>query len=128
VDILGVLASHHGQAYHGVPVDAYQAAGLPHPTALLQVLQDRQRFVLGELAAVQGGAFAFGAALLAGAAGEDAALLVGAIAKADTQIVAATLAIVGAVGVLAAEVFQVVHDASSQSRARGNVDEQLEPA
>jgi hypothetical protein len=46
------------------------------------MLQDRQRFVLGELAAVQGGAFTLGEALPAGAAGEDAALLVGAIAKA----------------------------------------------
>jgi hypothetical protein len=77
VDVPGVPDGDQGQAYHRVLVDADQAAGLAYPTTLLEVLQDGEGFVLGELAAVQRGALAFGEALLAGAAGQDAASLPG---------------------------------------------------
>src|SRR4051812_8535803 len=109
VDVLGVLAGHHGQANHGVLVDADQATGLTDPTTLLEVLQDRQGSVVGEFATVQGRALAFREALLASAAGQDAALLVGAVAEADAQIAEAALAVVGTLLVLTAEGFQVVH-------------------
>src|SRR5437588_5548554 len=112
VDILGVFPGDHREAYHRVLVDAHQAAGLPHPATLLEVLQDRQSLVRGELATVQGGPLAFTKAVLAGAAGQDTAVLVGSVAKAHTQMVEAALAVVGALLVLTAEVFQVVHEAS----------------
>ena len=100
-----MLAREDGQAYYGVLVDADQASGLTDATTLLQMLENGERFVLGKFGPVERSAFAFGETLLAGAAGKDTALLVGAIAKAHTQIVAASLAVVGAVGVEAAEVF-----------------------
>jgi hypothetical protein len=92
------------------------------------MLQDREGFLLGKFGAVQQRTFAFRETGLAGATGEDAAFFVGPISKANAQVVAATLAIVGTVGVLAAEVFQVVHDASSRSKVHGKVDEQLQSA
>jgi len=112
VEVLGVLASEYGQPDHGVLVDPDQAAGLADATALLEMLEDGEGFVLGELGAIQRSALAFGEAFLAGATGQDAALLVGPIAEAHPEVVEATAAVVGAVGVLAAEVFQVVHGGS----------------
>jgi hypothetical protein len=92
------------------------------------MLEDGEGFVLGQFGAIQGRTFAFGETFLAGATGQDAALVVGAITEAHTQVVAAAPAVVGTVGVLAADVFQVVHGASSQSREGGKVDEQLPSA
>jgi hypothetical protein len=112
VDLLGVLASDHGQAYHGVLVDTDQAARLPHPAALLEMVEHGQCLVVGQLAAIQSGAFAFAKAELAGAAGQDTAVLVGAVAEADAQIGKTPLTVVRALRVLAAEDFQVVHGAA----------------
>src|SRR3712207_6154672 len=97
VELLGVRAGDHGQAGHGILVDADQAAGLAHPTTLLQVLQDREGLVLGKFAAVQRGAFPFREALLAGPAGQDTAVFVGPVAKANPQVVPAAVAVVGAI-------------------------------
>jgi hypothetical protein len=118
VDILGVLAGDDGQAYHGVLVDTDQAAGLADTATLLQVLQDGEGLVRGELAAVQRGALTLGEAFLAGAAGQDAKCFVGPHAEADAQVVAAALAVVGALGVLAAEGLQVIHGVTNQSPVR----------
>jgi hypothetical protein len=128
VEFLGVLASEDGQADDRVFVDTDQAARLADAAALLQVLQDGDGLVLRKFAMEQRGAFAFGEALLAGATGQDAALLVGTVAEADTEIVAATLAVVLAVGVLATEGFQVVHGSSSLRRAKEKVATQLQSA
>jgi hypothetical protein len=121
VDLLGVLAGDHGQAYHGVLVDTDQAARLPHAAALLEVLEYGQRLVVGQLATLQGAAFAFAEAVLAGAAGQDTAVLVGAVAEADTQIAETPLTVFDAVGVLAAEDFQVVHRGFTLARGVGKV-------
>ena len=121
-------AGEDGQAYHRVLVDPDQATRLADAATLLEMLEDGEGFLLGEFAAVQRGALAFGESLLAGTAGEDAALLVVSIAEADPQVVEAALAVVGAIGVLAAEDFQVVHQAYPWSEARRMVDEPLEPA
>ena len=66
----------------------------------------------------QGCPLAFGEASLASTAGEHACLLATAIAEANAQIVVAALAVVLALGILAAEGFQVVHDAVPLARAR----------
>ena len=121
-------AGEDGQAYHRVLVDPDQATRLADAAALLEMLEDGEGFLLGEFAAVQRGALAFGESLLAGAAGENPAFLVGSIAEADPQVVEAALAVVGAIGVLAAEGFQVVHEVSPRSEPRGKVDGSLKTA
>jgi hypothetical protein len=121
VDLLGVLASDHGQAYHGVLVDTDEAARLPHAATLLEVLEHGQRLVVGQLAAIQGAAFAFAEAVLAGAAGQDTAVLVGAVAEADTQIAETPLTVVNAVRILTAEDFQVVHRGFTLAKGIGKV-------
>src|SRR5262249_8058663 len=63
---------------------------------------------------------------LTGAAGQDTAPLVGAVGEADAGIVTAALAVVLAVGVLAAEGFQVVQSLSSRRRAKEKVTTQLQ--
>ena len=123
-----MLADDQGQSHHRVLVHPDQATGLPHPTTLLQVLEDRERFLFGELAAVQGCALALAEAFLAGPAGQNTAFLVGAIAKADAEVVEAAAAVVGAVRVLAAEGFQVVQGGPWRSQAREKVAKQLESA
>jgi hypothetical protein len=127
VEFLSVLAGEDGQADDGIFVDANQAARLADATTLLQVLENGDGFVLREFAVEQGRALAFGEALLAGAAGQDAAL-VGTVAEADAEVVAAALAVVFAVGVLAAEGFQVVHGSSRLRRAKEKVATQLQSA
>jgi hypothetical protein len=106
--MLGVLAGNDSPADDGILVDADQAAGLAHPTVFLQMVQHGHGFVVGQLAAVQRRALAFGETLLAGPASEHPAFLAGAVAKADAQVIEPPAAIVGAGGVLAAEAFQVV--------------------
>jgi hypothetical protein len=128
VEFFGMSAGDDRQTHDGVFVNPDETAGLAHAAALLQMLQDREGFLLGKFGAVQRRAFAFRETGLAGATGEDTAFFIGPISKANAQVVAATLAIVGTVGVLAAEVFQVVHDVSSRSEVHGKVDEQLQSA
>jgi len=123
-----MLAGQNGQAQYRVLIHPDQAAGLPHAATLLQVLQDREGFVLGELGAVQRRALALGEAFLAGAAGQDTALPVGAVAEADAQVAQAALAVVGAPGVLAAEDFQVVHGSFRPSRQAEKVVDSLDSA
>jgi hypothetical protein len=109
VEVLGVLTGLQGQADDRVLVDAGEAAGLADANTFLEMSQDGDGFVIGEAAVEQGGAVAFAEAVLAGAAGQVAALLGGAIAEGDTEVALATLTIVGALRVLAAEVLEVVH-------------------
>jgi len=109
VELVGLLAGHHGQADDRVLVHLDQATGLSHPTTLLQMLQDGNGLVVGQLAAVQGRPFAFREALLAASTSQHAGVFFGSVAEADAEIIQAPAAVIGALGVLAAEVFQVVH-------------------
>src|SRR5260370_340124 len=93
-----MLAGQDGQAYHGVLIHPDQTAGLAHAAARLQMLQDREGFVLGEFGPIQRRALALGEPFLASAAGQHAALLVGAVAEADAQVVQATPAVVATLG------------------------------
>jgi len=104
-----MAAGDHGQADDRVLVHPDQAAGLPDPTVLLEVVEHSNGLVLGEFTAVQGGALAFGEALSAGATSQDPGRPVGPVAEADPQVVQPSAAVVLAPGVLAAEGFQVVH-------------------
>jgi hypothetical protein len=105
VDLLGPLTGDQGQSYYRVFVDPHQSAGLADAATLLQMLEDREGFVVGKLAVVQGRTFTLGEAFLAGAAGEDTAFLVGTITEAHPEIVQATAAVVGALRILAAKGF-----------------------
>jgi hypothetical protein len=109
VEFVGVLTGHHGQADDRILVDPDQAAGLPDSTILLKMVQHRHGLLLGESAAVQGGALAFREALLAGPTSQDPGGFTRAVAEADPQVVQAPTAEVLAFGVLAAEGFQLVH-------------------
>jgi hypothetical protein len=128
VDFQGVLTGDQGQSYHRVLVDPNQATGLADPTAFLQMLEYREGFRVREFTTVQRRAFAFRKAFLTGAAGEHPAFFVRAIAEANAEVVQPATAIVRALGILAAEGFQVVHGGSSRSQAMGKVAKQLESA
>ena len=54
MDLLGLLTGNQGKSYDRVFVDADQATGLADAATLLQMLEDREGFVVGKLAVVQG--------------------------------------------------------------------------
>jgi hypothetical protein len=116
VDLLGVGAGEEGEADHRVFVDAAEAAGLADANALLEVGEDGDGLVLGEAGVEQRGAVAFAEAVLAGATGQTATLLVLAVAEGDAEVAVIAAAKVRAVGVVAAEVLQIVHGASYQKQ------------
>jgi hypothetical protein len=113
VAVAGVAASAEGVADDGIFIDAGQAAGLADAAAVLQVGEDGEGLRLGEAQAKQSGALAFGEAFLAGATGQHAALVF-PIAKAHAQVALAAAAVVGALGILAAEQSQFVHGDTAQ--------------
>jgi hypothetical protein len=112
VGLLGVAAGLEGVADDGIFIGARQAGGLPDTAAVLEVLEDGEGFVVGQACAEQGGALAFGEALLAATAGEHAALVL-AVAEGDAEVALAAQAIVGALGILAAEEVKVFHEGRS---------------
>jgi hypothetical protein len=116
VDELGVAAGLESEADDGVLVDADEAAGLADADALLEVGQDTEGLLLREAAVEQGRACALAEAAPAGAAGEHAASFAGPVAEGDAEVAACAAAVVGAVGVLAAEVLEVVHGAALLKR------------
>jgi hypothetical protein len=87
----------------------YQAAGLVDAAIFQKVVQHGHRLVLGQFAAIEGAALAFAEALLARPASQDTGGFADPIAEADAQVVETAASVVGALGVLAAEGFQVVH-------------------
>ena len=112
-----MFACDGGWSHDRILVDADQPARLQDTTTLLQMMQDRNSLVLGQLAVEQRGSFAFGEAVPAGAADQHPGLL-GAVAEADTQVVATASAVVGAFGVEAAEGFQIVHGVSHPAQGQ----------
>ncbi len=123
------MSREFGQANNRIFVNTHEPSRLANATALLQVTQNRDGLVLEKFCGEERGALAFGEAFLAGAAGQNPQL-VAAIAKADTQVLEAALAIVGAVGVEAAESCEVVHghgpsrkkSGSTRQVTRGNLE------
>jgi len=95
------------------PVDPHQPGGLADAAAVGEVLEDRQDLVVRQLGVEQRGALELREAGLAGAAGQPPVLglIVGAT---DKEGASAAAAVVGAVGILAAEAVAVVrgHEAS----------------
>jgi hypothetical protein len=116
VGLPGVRARPQGVADDGVLIDAGQAGGLADTAAVLEVLKDGQGAVLGQAGAEQGGALALAEALLAGAAGEHAVAAALAVTEGDAQVASATQAVVGTLGVLAAESVKVFHERNRTAR------------
>jgi hypothetical protein len=112
VELSSVLASLEGQAGDGVLVDADQSCGLSDAAAVGEVGEDGKDLVLRESAVEERCGLAFAEAVLAGAAVEESVLLLAAVAHADGEVAVSASAIVGAVGVEAAEAAEVIHGRS----------------
>jgi hypothetical protein len=106
---VGVRAGPPGVADDGVLIGACQAGGLADAAAVLEVLEDGQGALVRQPGAEQGGALALAEALLAGAASEHAVSAL-AVAEGDPEVVPAAQAVVGALGILAAEQVKVFHE------------------
>src|SRR3954452_16432479 len=92
-------------ARHRVLIHLHQATGGPGPAALADVVQDGMGLLVGQAGLLQDGALALGEAGLAGAAVDhpDASSL--AAVASEGEITDTSSAGIGAVGILAAEVF-----------------------
>jgi hypothetical protein len=96
-------------AGHGVLVHADEASGGPGPAALADVIQDVDGLGVGQSGLLQDGALALGEAGLAGAAVDHADAMAFATVAPEGEISVAPEAGVGALGILAAEVFDGMH-------------------
>src|SRR5438309_705198 len=98
----------------GLAIDADEPSGLADAIALGDVMEDRDGLLGRQVGAEERRALALGEAGLAGAAAEHAAGLLGAVAMGDGEISGAPLAVLGAVGIEAAETREVVHGRGSE--------------
>jgi hypothetical protein len=115
VELLGVRAGPPAVVNHRVAVHSDEPGGRPDAAPLGEVLEERDDLVHREFGAEQGRPFPLGEPGAAGAAVEQTILLLGAIPAADRQVAGATLAVVGAVLVLAAEAGKVlIHGGTSE--------------
>jgi hypothetical protein len=109
MSVVGMLSGDAGQSDDGVGIDPDQASGGADATALIQVLEDGEGLLLGEMGVEQGRALSLREAALAGVAVEQADVVLLAVAGADGKIASVALAVEDALGVLAAEAREVVH-------------------
>jgi hypothetical protein len=93
----------------GVLVHADQASGGPGAAALAEVIEDIEGLRIRQSASLQDRALALGEAGLAGAAGDHADASGLAAVAAEGEIPMAPAARIGALGILAAEVFDGMH-------------------
>jgi hypothetical protein len=106
-----MFAGDPAEAAYGVAIDLAEPAGLADAAPLGDVLQDRLDLLRREPGIEQGRPLALGEASLTGPAAEHAAGLAGAIAAGHREIWLASLAVVRAVVIQAAEPREVVHGA-----------------
>ena len=104
---LGVLSGQQRQPRDRVLVDVDQPCGLADAAAVGQVLQDRHDLVVRELGVEERGALELGEPGLADSAGEQPVAGLAEVVD-DQEVIAAPPAVGVAVGVLAAEAFEVV--------------------
>jgi hypothetical protein len=109
VEFLGMNPRECQVACHGVLVHIDQAACGSGSATLAEVLQDGQSLVVGQAGVFQDGAFAFGEGMLAGAAIDQADASGLAAPAAEVEIFATPDTGLGALGILATEVFDRVH-------------------
>src|SRR3954465_13768360 len=99
-----------------VLIHLHQATGRPGPTALPDVVQDGKGLFVGQSGLLQDGALAFGEAGPAGAAVDHADASSLAAVAAEGEISVPPAAGIGALGILAAEVFDGMHGGPSGSQ------------
>jgi hypothetical protein len=116
MSVVGMLTGGSSESHDGIAVDADEAAGGSHTAALIEMFEHRERRLLGQMAAVQRRALAFGEAGAAGVAVELSVLLGLAVVSADREIAGIAPAVERAVGILAAEAGEVVHRAQELAR------------
>jgi hypothetical protein len=87
----------------------HEPPGLADTAPLVEVLQERDRLLLGPVRTEQRRPLALGGPAAAGAALQDPVLLAGAAAAVDAEVVATAPAVVGAVRVQATEACEVIH-------------------
>ena len=109
MSVVGVVASGSGQADDGVAMDTDEAAGLSDAVAFGEVIEHRMGRLVGEAAVEQWRALALGEAGLAGVAIEQANVIPLAVAVADGEVTGPSLAVEGAIGILATEAGEIVH-------------------
>jgi hypothetical protein len=107
-----MLAGLAGVAGHGVAMDAHQPLGLANPAALGDVFEHGGGLLLGQVRAEQRGRLAFGEAISTGTTPKEADGVVLAVVAADGEVFAAPEAMIGALGIQAAEAREFVHGPS----------------
>jgi hypothetical protein len=105
--LLRALAGQTGVADHGVAVDADQPANFPHASAICEVSQQGVNFVFGKLRGEQERPFMLGETCSTRAANQHTMLFLFAIPAIDDQVTDPTLAVIGTLLVLAAEVGKI---------------------
>jgi len=98
-----------GVSGHGVAVDAHEPLGLTDPAALGDVPEHGRGLLLGQMGMEQRRALALGEAIAAGATAEEADRVALAVMAADGEVFSATDAMIGALGIQAAEPGEVIH-------------------
>jgi hypothetical protein len=105
----GMFAGDSAVAADGIGMDLDQASGFADATALVDVLEDRDDLILGQVGAVQRGTLAFGEAGAAGAAVELSILSELAESSGDGEVFVTAAAEVRTLGILATKLGEVVH-------------------
>ena len=121
MSVVGMNSGGACQADNGVAMDADEAPGLANAVALGQVVEDRDGGRFGEVATIQWSALTLGEAGPAGVAVELAELLLFAVVAADREVAGVTFAAEHTAGILAAETYEVVHEANWPSARGGDV-------
>jgi len=105
----GVVARLADGAGHRVAVDSHEPLGLADAAAVGDVFQDGRGLLLGQMRAEQRGALAFGGPIATGSTSEEADRGGLAVVTADGEVFPTAEAVIGALGIQAAEPREVVH-------------------
>ena len=120
-----MLARQDAVADDGILVDADQASGFSYATSFVDVVENGDNRLVGQLRSEEGRALAFREPGLAGRAAEHASRLIWPIAIAHAEVADAAFTEVGTRGFLAAEFREVVHGmpsvAGTGENYRGNL-------
>jgi hypothetical protein len=110
VGLLGVVSGLADIASHRIAMDPHQPLGLADAAAVGDVLQDGDGLLLGQVRAEQGRALAFGEPDTARTASEEPDRRGGlAVVTGDGEVFAPSDAMIGALGIQAAEHGEVTH-------------------
>ena len=104
-----MLARQDAVADDGILVDADQASGFTYATSFVDVVENGDHCLVGQLGSEEGRALAFREPGLAGRAAEHASRIIWPVAIAHAEVADAAFAEVAALGFLAAEFREVVH-------------------